>query len=296
MNKKITVSKIMLHMTFIILALLCIIPLVLVVSVSFSEQSEIVTSGYRFIPKMFTLEAYRYLFKTNTMIGNAYMVTIFTTTVGTVANVLFMAMYAYPLSRRDFPFGKLFVWFILITMLISGGVVPAYIINTKFLHLKNTIWALILPSLGGGFYIIVMRTFFCSSIPHELIEAAQIDGVGETRIFMQIILPLSKPVLATMALMNVFGFWNNWVNSMYYITEPKLYSLQYMMQKAIMNLQFLQQAASSGNTNELQNAVSVPEDSVRMAMVVLGAGPIVIVYPFFQKYFTKGLTVGSVKG
>ena len=184
----------------------------------------------------------------------------------------------------------------MITMLISGGIVPAYIINTKFLHLKNTIWALILPSLGGGFNIIVMRTFFSGSIPHELIESAQLDGCGETGIFFKMILPLSKPVLATMALMNIFGYWNNWINSMYYITEPKLYSLQYMMQKAIINLQFLQQSASSGNSNEMQNAVSIPEDSVRMAMVVLGAGPIVIVYPFFQKYFTKGMTIGSVKG
>lgn len=296
MYKKITVSDIVLNLVFIAFVAFCVLPFVLVISVSLTDQNEIVNSGYRFIPKVFSLEAYQYLFQSNKMIGNAYAVTILTTTVGTAANVLFMAMYAYPLSRVDFPYRKFFTWFILITMLISGGIVPSYIINTKFLHLKNTIWALILPSLGGGFNIIVMRTFFVGSIPRELIEAAQVDGAGETRIFFQIIMALSKPVLATMALMNIFGFWNNWTNSLYYITETKLYSLQFMMQKAILNLQFLQQAAASGNTSELQNAVTIPEDTVRMAMVIIGAGPVVAVYPFFQKYFTKGLTIGSVKG
>lgn len=296
MSKKITVSDIVINLVFIAFVAFCVLPFILVISVSLTDQNEIVNNGYRFIPKAFSLEAYRYLFQTNKMIGNAYAVTILTTAVGTAANVLFMAMYAYPLSRSDFPYRKFFTWFILITMLISGGIVPSYIINTKFLHLKNTIWALILPSLGGGFNIIVMRTFFAGSIPGELIEAAQVDGAGETRIFFQIILVLSKPVLATMALMNIFGFWNNWTNSLYYITETRLYSLQFMMQKAILNLQFLQQAAASGNTSELQNAASIPEDTVRMAMVIIGAGPVVAVYPFFQKYFTKGLTIGSVKG
>lgn len=296
MNKKTTTANMVLNLVFILFVAFCVLPFVLVISVSFTSQNEIVANGYRFIPKDLSLEAYAYLFKTNKMIGNAYIITILTTTIGTVLNVLFMAMYAYPLSRRDFPYRTFFTWFILITMLISGGIVPAYIINTKFLHLKNTIWALILPSLGGGFNIVVMRTFFSGSIPPELIEAAQIDGAGETRIFFQIIMALSKPVLATMALMNIFGYWNNWTNSMYYITDTKLYSLQFLMQKAIMNLQFLQQAAASGNSSELQNAVAIPEDSVRMAMVIIGAGPVVIVYPFFQKYFTKGLTVGSVKG
>ena len=290
-------SSLVLHIFFILFALSCVIPFWLVISISFTDEAVIAQEGYQFFPKVFSLEGYQYLLKnTNTML-NAYKITILSTVVGTVLNVLTVALYAYPLSRPDFPYSKFFTNFVLVTMLFSGGLVPTYIINITVLHLKNTFWALVLPSLGAGFNVFITRTYFKESIPFELIEAANIDGASENQIFKKIIIPLSVPVLAVNALMSTFGFWNNWTNSLYYISDEKLYTLQYVMQAALRNLQIL-------SSNEMQIDISalegmrrtVPEESVRMARVLLGVGPIIIVYPFFQKYFIKGLTVGAVKG
>lgn len=290
-------TSVLLHIFFILFALSCVIPFWLVISISFTDEQVIAQEGYQFFPKVFSMEAYKYLMENTATMFNAYKITILSTVVGTVINVLTVSLYAYPLSRPDFPYSKFFTNYVLVTMIFSGGLVPAYIINTTVLHLKDTFWALILPSLGAGFNVFITRTYFKESIPFEIIESANVDGASEGQIFRKIIMPLSVPVLAVTALMSTFGFWNNWTNSLYYISDEKLYTLQFVMQSALRNLQVLQSNEIQIDISALQDMRrSVPEESVRMAMVILGVGPIIIVYPFFQKYFVKGLTVGAVKG
>ena len=181
-------------------------------------------------------------------------------------------------------------------MLFNGGFVASYILNVRILMLKNTFFALVLPSLGGGFYVFVTRTFFQQSIPYEIIESAKIDGCSESRIFLKMIIPLSLPVLAVNGLINIYGFWNNWQNCLYYITDDKLFTLQYVMQQALRDMQLMKNLAASGSAELQLSNITLPAESARMAMVIVGIGPIVAVYPFIQKYFVKGLTVGAIKG
>ncbi len=289
-------AEIIINGGFILFSLACVLPLLLVVSVSFTSESAIMDFGYSFIPKEFSLDAYDFLFSDSEVIFRAYGVTIFVTIVGSLISIISMTLYAYPLSREDFPFKSFFNVYLLITLLFSGGLVASYMVNVTILGLKNTVWALIVPSLGGGFSIFVIRTYFKKNIPSELIEAAVIDGAGEFRTFVQIILPVVQPIIASMLLFSIFGYWNNWTNSLYYISTPKLYTLQHLMQQAMLNLNFIRQSFSD-NLSAMENFMKLlPEQSVRMAMVVVGVGPIVAAYPFFQKYFIQGLTEGSVKG
>ena len=286
-----------LNVIAILFSALCLLPFLLIISISFTDELTVLREGYQFIPKVFSTEAYRFLFMNADLVGNAYKITILVTLVGTAINVMIIAMYAYPLSRSDFPYKRFFTVFILILMLFNGGFVAQYLINVRVLHLRNNFWALILPSLGGGFYVFVTRTFFQKTIPTEVIESAKIDGAGELRIFRKIVLPLSLPILAVNALMNVFLFWNNWMNSLYYITTPKLYTLQFVMQQALRDMQLMKTMISGGAAEAAQSITNtMPAETARMAMVIVGIGPIIAVYPFFQRYFVKGLTVGAVKG
>ncbi|WP_331710602.1 carbohydrate ABC transporter permease [Paenibacillus elgii] len=211
--------------------------------------------------------------------------------------MIIMAMYAYPISRRDFPHKNVFSFFMFFTMLFNGGLVPWYLVYTQMLNFKNTLLALILPLLVSAFFVLMLRTFFSGTIPPALIESAKIDGAGEFRIFAQIILPLSLPVLATVSLFQTLNYWNDWFTSLVFITGSKNVNLQYLMYKTMLDIQFL-----TSNTQALQainqsgGGLNLPTETVRMAMAVLGIGPIVFAYPFFQKYFVKGLTVGAVKG
>ncbi len=295
-NSVSTKVSVVLHIIAIIGSLLCVLPFILVISISFTGEESIMQEGYKFIPSTLSLQGYEYIFKSGEMLFRAYANTILVTIVGTVSGTLIVALYAYPLSRPDFPYKKFFTTFILILMLFNGGFVASYIVNINILHLKNTFLALVLPSLGGGFYVFVTRTFFQQSIPYEIIESAKIDGCSESKIFIKMILPLSLPVLAVNGLINIYGFWNNWQNSLYYITDDNLYTLQYVMQQALRDMQLMKNLAASGSA-ELQLAnITLPAESARMAMVIVGIGPIVAVYPFIQKYFVRGLTVGAIKG
>ena len=289
-------AYIIINILFIFFVLVCIIPFALVVSVSLTDNKALIEHGYRFIPETFSVDAYKFLFSNSRIVINAYKVTIFTTIIGTLANVILMAMFAYPLSRYDFPFKKTFSTFVLITMLFNAGLTPTYMVNVNILHLRNTIWALILPALGGGFNIFVMRTYFRLNIPKEIIESTKIDGASEIRIFVQMVIPLALPVMAAIGLFNSITFWNNWALSLYYISDTKLFSLQYVMQQALLNMQFMQQTMQADSNTGQEMLKNLPEESVRMAMVIVGIGPILLAYPFFQKYFVKGLTVGAVKG
>ena len=285
------------HIFFIIYSLLCVIPLVLIISVSFSNEDTVIREGYKFLPSQFDLAAYEFLFKDFRQIARSYGISIFVTVVGTIASLMFMALYAYPISRRDFPHAKFFTFFVFFTMLFGGGLVPWYLVYVQMLGLKNTLLALIMPLMIAAFFVLIMRTFFQTTIPGAVLEAAKIDGAGEIRIFAQIVLPLSLPVLATVALFQTLTYWNDWFLSLVYITTNENVSVQYLMYKTMQNIQYL--ATNSTAMQAIQAAggnVTFPAETVRMAMVIVGVGPIVFAYPFLQKYFVRGMTVGAVKG
>lgn len=293
MKRKNTGLNIVLHIIFILILVLTIVPILLTFIVSFTDQSEIVNYGYQFLPKKFSLDAYRYIFGRSNDILNAYKVTIFSTVVGTVVSVLMIALYAYPISMRHLKFRKFFTFFIFFTMLFNGGMVAWYMVVTQVLHMKNTIWALIFPLSMNAWYVIIMRTFFQTTIHPALIEAAKIDGAGEFRIFIKIVMPLAVPGIATIALFQTLAYWNDWWNPMLLINQKQLYNLQFYLQVMMNNIQMM----SEGNFQQREMlAQNVPAETARMALCVVAMGPILIVYPFFQKYFIQGLTIGSVKG
>lgn len=283
------------NMFFSLACLVCVIPFILLVSVSFTEEKCLFLHGYKFIPGAVTLKAYEFLFKDFDFVLRAYGVTIIVVIIGATLNVLINSLYAYPLSRKDFPFKKLFSNYILITLLFSGGLAPTYYVYVRMLGIKNTIFAMILPGLTGGFNIFIMRTFYQQNIPFEVIESAKIDGASESRTFFSLVLPLSKPIIATIALFSTVYYWNDFFHCMMYIDQQKLYNLQYSMQRALMTIQYLRNNIEAMNQGAFFEQ-DIPSETVRMAMVVVGIGPIIFAYPFFQRYFIKGLTIGSVKG
>ncbi|XEC95421.1 carbohydrate ABC transporter permease [Paenibacillus tarimensis] len=282
---------------FIIYSLLCILPLILIVMVSLSDEGSIVREGYKFIPDQFDLSAYKFLIKDIGTIGRSYGVSITVTVIGTVLSMIIIALYAYPISRSHFPHAKFFTFFVFFTMLFSGGLVPWYLVYVQMLGLKDTLPALILPHIVAAFFVLIVRTFFKTTIPEAVVESAKIDGAGELRIFFQIVLPLSLPVLATVALFQTLTYWNDWFLSLVFITTDKYISIQYLMYKMMANIQYLaSNPTAAAEINKAGGMVNFPSETVRMAMVIVGIGPIIFAYPFFQKYFIKGLTVGAVKG
>lgn len=284
------------HALFIALGAMCILPFVLLVTTSFTDEMTILRDGYSFLPDQFSLEAYRFLWQDAENISRAYGITILVTVVGTFVGLSVSALLSYPISRKDMPFRTQLSFYVFFTMLFNGGLVPTYLIYTQVFDLKNTLLALIVPGLlTNGFYILIMRTFFSNSIPVQVIESAAIDGAGEFKIFFRIVLPLSLPILATVGLMQTIGYWNDWFNGLIYITESRMFSLQNLLNRILLNAQFLQSNSDMAST-EIATSASIPMESIRMAMAVIGVVPLLCVYPFFQKYFVKGLVIGAVKG
>lgn len=282
------------HISLFFFAVVCIIPFVLLISASLTDQNAIIAHGYSFIPQQFSALAYDYLILQGKEIARAYGVSIFVTVVGTAIGLAISSLLAYPLSRKELPRRNLLMFLVFFTVLFHGGLVPSYLVYTQLFNIKNTIWALIIPGmLTNGFYILMMRTFFQSTIPSELIESAQIDGASEYRIFWSVVLPLSTPVMATIGLFTAIRYWNDWQLGMIYITKPELFSLQNLLNRIMQDIQFIQ---SNMPANASDALVNMPTDSVRMAMAVIGALPILLAYPFFQKYFVKGIMIGAVKG
>lgn len=284
-----------LNIIFILLTIVALAPFLLLVSSSLSSEAALAEYGYGFFPKELSFNAYTYLFKSSTKIIRGYGITVLVTVIGTAASVLMTIMFAYPLSRKELPFRYAFSFFVFFTMLFNGGLVPTYMMYTQTFHIKNTLWALVVPSLlMSGFYVIMMRSFFTANIPDALVEAARIDGAGEYRILWKVVLPLSKPMMATISLMVGLGYWNDWMNSMYYVTDEKLYSIQAILNTIITNIQFLTSGQSSATS--AVDMAKLPSVSARMAIAVIGILPVLCIYPFFQKYFVKGIVVGGVKG
>ncbi|WP_425352566.1 carbohydrate ABC transporter permease [Alteribacter populi] len=287
-------TSIFMHILLSSFAFLCIFPFIYVIIISLTSEQSLAVHGYSIIPKEWSLDAYRYLWTMKEQLLRAYGVTIFVTVVGTLISVSIIALYGYAISRKQFMYRKQFTFLAFFTMLFSGGMVPFYIVVTQFLGLKNSVWALILPLAVNAFYIIIMRTFFQRSVPEPILESARIDGAGEFRIFFQIVLPLAIPAIATIALFSTLAYWNDWFNALLFIDNPNLVPLQSLLMKIENNLDFIRQNAMiSSQDSALLN--SIPQDSAKMAIVVIATLPIALSYPFFQKYFVKGLTIGGVK-
>ncbi len=287
-------TNIILLVLLTVFAAICVLPLILVIMVSFSSEQSIFIKGYSFFPEEFSLEAYRFFLKLGDQIIRSYGITLFVTLVGTLFSLVITTMLSYVLSRPDYRYGKILTMMLLFTMLFNGGMVPSYMVNTQLLGLRDSVWALIFPMSLNAFYVIVLRTFF-KGIPLEIIEASRMDGAGEFRTFLQIVLPLSKPGVATIGLFTVIAYWNDWFLGMLYIFDTKKYPIQTLLQSMQNSLEALSQ--SSVNALEYaEMAKNAPTDSGRMALTVLVVIPVMLAYPFFQKYFVKGLTVGGVKG
>lgn len=272
-------------------ALICLFPFVLMITSSFMNETEIIAEGYKLIPKEWSLSAYQFLFNNSTNLVNAYRTTITNVLIGGTLGLLLMSMAGYVLCRNDFKYRNQIAFFIYFTTLFSGGLIPSYILMVKGLGLKDSIWAMILPGLMSPWSIFLMRNFM-KQIPDSLYECAAIDGAGDFRIYWQIFLPLAKPALATIGLFLVLAYWNEWYNAMLYIESSSKYPLQYFLQRIVnqANVQLLVKSGVSVNTSDL------PSESIKMATAVAATGPIILVYPFVQKYFVSGLTVGAVKG
>lgn len=285
--------NILFNLTAAVAALACIFPFLFVIIISFTDESVLAKEGYRLIPSQWSLGAYTYLFQNGGQLMRSYGITILITVIGTVVSVILTALYAYAISRKSFKYRGFFAFLAFFTMLFNGGLVPTFIVVTQILHLKDTIWALILPLALNAFYIMILRTFF-TTIPDAIVESGKIDGASEFQIFIRLILPLSLPGLATIGLFNTLAYWNDWFNALLYIDEPSLVPLQSMLMRIESSMQFLMQNANNGSMG-INMLSSLPQDTSRMAMVVLATGPIVLAYPFFQRYFIQGLTIGAVK-
>lgn len=280
-------------------AFVVIVPIVLVVVVSFSSEYSIKKTGYSFFPMEWSLSAYEYLIvgDLGTQIFQSYFVTIAQTLVGTGLSILVMSLYAYVLTQRRFSGKKFYTMVLFITMLFGGGLVPSYMVNTQLLHLYDSFWVFILPGLISGYSVIILRTFMTSTIPEEIFEAARIDGANHFTIYSRIVMPLSKAGLAVVALWSIVGRWNDWFTATLYIENPKLIPLQTMLTRIQSNIDFIKNnSALAASPEGARILSSIPSDSTRMAIVVISTLPIIFAYPFFQRYFVQGITVGSVKG
>ncbi|MDL2233638.1 carbohydrate ABC transporter permease [Ruminococcaceae bacterium OttesenSCG-928-L11] len=283
------------NIVMILLTLCCLFPFALLVMSSLTDENTLIREGYSLLPAKFSVESYAYLFRNSTKILTAYGITVLVTLVGTVSGLLMTIMMAYPLSRHDLIGRNQLAFFVFFTMLFNGGLVPTYIMYTRYINVKNSLWALIIPSLMvNAFYVIMMRTYFNTNIPDAVVEAARIDGAGEFRILFTIVIPMSLPMVATMALLIGLSYWNDWKNGLYYIQDKTLYSIQVLLNDMLRDVQALRSGVDSAAAAEI--AANMPSVGIKMAIAVVGVLPIMVIYPFFQKYFVKGITIGAVKG
>lgn len=280
------------HLVFILFSLACIIPFMIVVSASFTSVTDLSYHGFSILPPKIDFTAYQYLFKNPMVYVKAYGITIFITAVGTFLSVMVMSMVAYALARPQFRLRGFVTAFLFFPTIFGGGLTASYIINTQVLKLTDSIWVMILPGLVNVFHVFMLRTFF-QQLPEGLFDAAKIDGASELRIYSTIALRLSKPVVATVSFLGVLSRWNEWKSAMLYIRDPDKYPLQYLLQRTMQNIQELLTAMTEAPNTVVEQ---IPGENLRMALLVVCIGPVMLIFPFFQKYFSKGMTVGAVKG
>ena len=279
----------------LILVVLTLSPFVLLLMSSVSSESSLIRNGYQFWPQTFSLDAYKYILRNSDTILKAYGLTILTTAVGTLMSLFLTITLAYPLSRKKLKGRNVITFLIFFTMLFHGGVVPSYILWARYLKIKNTFWALVLPNLLiNPFHLILMKNYFENSIPQEIMEAAELDGAGPIGVLGYVILPMGKPIIATIAMFTILTYWNDWTNALYFVSDSRLWSLQILLQNILNNVQFLSKNSQVASQIGLSVA-SIPSVSVRMAIAVLGVLPILVLFPFFQKYIVKGISLGAVK-
>ncbi|MGN7761308.1 carbohydrate ABC transporter permease [Paenibacillus sp. 22594] len=279
----------------ILLTVFAFLPFLLIVIASFTDETTLIRNGYSFFPEHTSLEAYLYIKSAAYTFVRAYGVSFAVTILGTGFGLLITSMLAYPMSRRDFKYHNVLAFIVFFTMLFSGGIVPSYIMWTQYFHIKNTLLALIIPNLlSNGFNVLLVRNYFKNNVPLEIIEAAQIDGASELRTFFRIMLPLSMPVMATVGMFMGLAYWNDWINALYFVSKPQFYGIQNLLMQLMSNIQFLNSGQASSVLGS--QAVQLPSTAVRMAMAVLGIVPVLFVLPFMQKYLTRGVVIGAVKG
>jgi len=289
-------TEIIINIVLGLFCLLCIVPFIFVAIISFTAEESIRQIGFSFSPVKWSLEAYQYVIDLGDQLWRSYFNSFFITIVGTVISVLIIILYSYALFRKDFKYRKFFTFFAFFTMMFGGGLAPTYMVCKNMLGLSNNYQALIVPMLLNVFTIIIMRTFFQSSVPVELIEAAAIDGSGEYNTLFKIIVPIAKPGIATVALLTALGYWNEWFIAMLYVRDPKYIPLQYLLMQMQNSVDFLVRNSAMIGAEAGKIMGSLPQESLRMALVVLIVIPIACAYPFFQRYIISGLTIGSVKG
>ncbi|NLO39166.1 MAG: carbohydrate ABC transporter permease [Ruminiclostridium sp.] len=287
-------SNFFLNLFFILSSFICIAPIILVIIVSFTDEMEILKSGYSFFPQAFSLKAYKYIAASGQTIWRAYGVSLLTTVFGTLLSLLITCMYAYPLARNGFKYKTFFSFIAYFTMIFGGGLIPWYMVYTHIFKIKDSILIMIFPYLLNAWYALIMRTFYKTTIHESIIESAKIDGAGEFRIFFTIVLPLCRAGLATIGLFCTLNYWNDWYLPLIFVNDPKKYNIQYLMYQYLLSIQFLSSSSSFSQSSLAFR--DLPSESARMAVAVLSIGPIIFAYPFFQKYFVKGLTIGAVKG
>lgn len=282
--------KIAAYIIMTLLAAICVIPFLLMISASLTSEGALIREGYDFIPAEFSTAAYDYLLADGVTILRAYGITLLVTVVGTSAALLLTTMLAYAIATKNLPGRNGIAFYVFFAMLFNGGIVPSYIMWTNYFHIQNTIFALIVPNyLVIGFYVIMMRTYFRTNVPEEVLESARIDGAGEMTILWKIALPMAVPIIATVGMMMAITYWNEWQNGLYYVTDKSLYSIQLILNKMVQNADAIKTIAPNVS-------MELPSTSIKMAIAVMGALPIMCVFPFFQKYYVKGITIGAVKG
>lgn len=278
-----------------VLTACALLPFILIIVSSLTDENALVSNGYSFFPAKWSLDSYKYMFQQAGVIFRSYGISILVTTVGTASSLILTTMLAYPMSRPDFKFRNVFAFLVFFTMLFSGGIVPAYMMWTRIFGITNTLWALIIPNyLLTAFNVLLVRNYFKNNVPLALIESAQIDGAGEMKILFKIMLPLAVPVSVTVGLFTGLAYWNDWINALYYISDPKLYGIQNLLMRMMDNIQFL--TSAQGAQLVAGQAISLPSTGIRMALAVIGILPILITFPLLQKYLIKGVVIGAVKG
>lgn len=286
--------QVIINIIMVILSLACILPFALLIIASFTDEATLLLNGYSFFPAKLSLEAYEYIWMSGKKILKAYGMTFFVTAFGTFFNIFLTLFLGYLLSKRDLPGRSALSFFVFFTMLFNGGMVPSYIVWSQIIGVRDTVWGLILPNLLMGAYnVILMRTYFTTNLPQEIIEAAQLDACSEIGILFRIAIPLSKPMIATIGLFSGLAYWNDWTNGLYYLVKrTDLYTIQNVLNNMMNNINFLKNNASS----VADQAIAIPSTGLRVAIAVVAVLPVLAIYPFFQKFFVKGIVVGGVKG
>ncbi len=287
-------TNIIFNIIFLLLGLTCIFPLLFVFSISITSEEALRSGGYQIIPPEFSIAAYQFLWNERTMIFRAVFMSIIVTVIGTIITIALTTTMGYVVSRRGFKLKGIYTWIIFVPMIFNGGMLSNYVVVNNILGLRDTIWALIFPLACSSFSVTICRTFFRTTVPDAIVESAKIDGAGQFRIWAQIVLPISKPVMATIGMFAAFGYWNDWFQASLYLDDKKLQTLQSLLNNVQKGIEYLANNPYGGLSMQ-QYKASMPTESVRMAIAIVIIVPIALTYPFFQKYFISGLTIGSVK-